>query len=110
MKTKTAIKKLAKKDGAVERARKALEELRELSEATTLWLEGKRRHGPAKTRKHLVEEAADVSVCLDALIYALKARKAFKTVRAFKTQRELCRRWLKNPRWCATNPNKEEAK
>ena len=99
-----AYYQIARADGYNERIRKLREEFEELFQAAIQY-EGSLRE---KDRKHVVEELADVAVCVEILIEALDEREAFENIKRFKTYRELCRRWMGDAKWCASNPVKEE--
>ncbi len=106
MKTKKAIRFLAK-DGTGERLRKLSEELIELADAIKDGGTGKNSKETERAFKHVIEEAADVSVCIEAFVEATEQSEAFKNFRIFKISREVARRYLEDPAWCATTPKKE---
>lgn len=101
-----AYYQIARADGYNERIRKLREEFEELFQAAFQYVESLRE----KDRQHVIEELADVAVCVETLIEAFDEREAFENFKRFKTYRELCRRWLGDSKWCATNPKKEAEK
>ena len=103
MKQRKAIRLIAK-DGTAERLRKLSEELIELADAIKDGAAGRSSQEVERALKHVVEEAADVSVCIEAFVEATQQMEAFKNFRVFKISREVARRYLEDPSWCATNP------
>lgn len=99
-----AYKKIAKADTFEERTEKLMEEMGEALLARNEYRETLSEAG----RKHLIEELADVSVCVEILVESLGERQGFEAMKRFKTYRELCRRWLGQPDWCATTPPQKE--
>lgn len=109
MKQRQAIRIIAK-DGITERLHKLSEELIELAEAIKEGATGKNDKETERAFKHVIEEAADVSVCIEAFVEATEQRVAFQNFCTFKISREVARRYLEDPTWCATNPKKGETK
>lgn len=109
MKQRKAIRLLAK-DGTDERLRKLSEELIELADAIRDGGIGRTSQETERAFKHVIEEVADVSVCIEAFVEVTEQWAAFKNFRVFKISREVARRYLENPKWCATNPSKEKTK
>ena len=100
-----AFRQIAKADGFEARYDKLCEEtLETISARSVLHIDPHNE----KFKKHLVEELADMAVCIEILVEALDEREGYEAVKCFKTYREVCRRWLKEPKWCASNPVKEE--
>lgn len=100
MKLQAAYKQIARADGLAARIDKLAEEWEEALAARMDYEETQ----SDEDRQHFVEELADLSVCIETLIELLGEREAFENLKAFKTYRELCRRWLVQPKWCASNP------
>lgn len=57
--------------------------------------------------EHLIEELCDVRIMIDQASWLLD-EDGQRRYLDFKLNRELIRKALNNPQWCATNPEKKE--
>lgn len=86
-----------------DRVKKLREEIEELLDAIKAF-EGAETSEREKALLHVLEEAADVSVCADLLAVVCGDENYFEGMKLFKIVRERLRRRVGDKRWCATNP------
>lgn len=100
----TLLARLVELERLPERLEKLVEECYELSDAACDYQEDP----SSDHRVALIDEMADVRILLDELSILLGDKPAQTDFLLFKLTRQLCRHHKRDPKWCASHPDKDK--